>query len=42
VAVLFGVGAIAVTVLEVEPEVLNRLAPQLLAYPRVDAFRGGG
>ncbi len=37
VAVLFGVRAVAVAVLEVQPEVLDRLASQLLDHARMDA-----
>ena len=36
VPVLLGVGAMAVAVLEVDPEVLDRLAPELLDHPGMD------
>ena len=41
VPVLFRVRPVAVAVLEIQPEVLDRLALQLLRHPRVDARRGG-
>src|SRR5207244_7559569 len=39
VAVFLGVGAIAVAVLEVDAEILDRLAPELLDDARVDEVR---
>ena len=40
VAVLFGVGPVAVAVLEVDAEVLDRLAPQLVDDARANRWRG--
>ena len=37
--VLFGVRTIAVSVLEIDPEILDRLARQLFDQPRVEAVR---
>jgi hypothetical protein len=39
VTVFFGVRAVAVAVFEIQTEVLDRLAPQLLDDARVDARR---
>jgi hypothetical protein len=43
VAVLFGIGPIAVAVFEIQTKILDRLAPQLIAGAFVDAVgqRGG-
>ena len=39
VAIFLGVGAVAVAVLEIEPEIFHRLAPQLLDDAGVDLLR---